>query len=427
MAQDEGLSRQIRRDYRKAALNAKDRAMLEYTEKLVRDRLSVGPDDHERLRMAGFSNADVLDITLVVANFMLANTLTDAFGLEYHENLHHVFVDETTPADPVGTIDGIETLLPGDEIWLNNPPTPVAPLHGRPLLVYAWDWTHPASRDGLPYLVAWYDRYARHGLGVLALLAPEFPFAKDPLAAQAAIRRLGLTLPVALVPSFRTWRGANNTFWPAWQIVGPDGAIRFRHNGPGGYHAVEREIQALVRVSGALIEPASALHRPGTRVFDPTPPLYAIYEKGRLGHPEAASADGRVVDFTEPDAKTPGMLYVHGQWLVRPDGLQLADSHGSVVVRYQGAGVTAVLGHRDGRATALVRLDGAPPGAAAGRDVLNDRLQIDRPGLFHIIGTPFGEHKVRLEGESPGFTVHAMTFLPGLASEPGPWPVTMVD
>jgi hypothetical protein len=433
MAQDQALSQRIRKDYRQASLTAKDRAMLDYTDKLVRDRLSVGVADHEALRRVGFSNADIFDITLVVANFMLANTLTDAFGLEYHENLHHVFVDEAALAESSGVAAfSLATLLPGDEIWLNAP-TPVAVSSpGRPLLVYTWDWTHPDSVDGLGYLAAWQHRYVSLGLAVLSVLAPEFPFAKEPDAARRAIQRLGVTASTALVPSYRTWRGANNTFWPAWHLVDGTGTVRGRHHGPGGYAAIEQTIQAVLRETGHVVaadleEPIAPRHRAGVMVFAPTPPLYAVYDKGRLAQPELAAAEGRVVDLTMPQVRLPGALYASGRWLVRPDGLELAEGAGSLVVSYRGAGVAAVLGHSGTGAIVDVRLDDRPPGEAAGRDARSGTVDVAVPGLFELLDGPFGEHVLRLETVSPGFRVHAMTFLSAPATAPGPWPTRMVE
>ncbi|MGQ0569792.1 MAG: hypothetical protein ACT4P5_09715 [Armatimonadota bacterium] len=430
------MSRQIRRDYRKAAVSPQDRTMLEYVEKLARERWTVTAEDHERLHRVGFTDADILDITLVVANFMLANTLTDAFGLEYHENLHHIFVEDSVSLEtPLPTATGasaLETLFPGDEVWLNSPPISPDALSGRPVLLYYWDWTQAASLDGLPYLSAWHARYAAYGLVALLILAPEFPFAKEPGAASGAVRRLGIALPVVLAPSFRTWQGANNAFWPVWHVIDSQGTLRFRHHGSGGYQRIEGAVQA-VSQDGVhqtvpdVMEPLAPLHRPGTRVFEPTTQLYAVYDKGRLGHPEAAGVEGRIVDFVEPKEKTPGILYVDGQWQVRPDGLQLAGDRGTLTVRYQGAGVVAVLGHPGAVAGATIRLDGATPGAAAGRDVRDGRVQLDDPRLYEIIRGPFGAHELRVESATPGLTIYAMTFLPGLSGEPGPWPVRVVE
>ena len=55
--------------------------MLDYVAKLTRDATRVGPEDHARLRAAGFDDKAVLQITLIASWFNYINRVADALGV----------------------------------------------------------------------------------------------------------------------------------------------------------------------------------------------------------------------------------------------------------------------------------------------------------------------------------------------------------
>ena len=55
--------------------------MLEYVVKLSKDATRVTPEDHERLRGAGFDDRGILQITLIAAWFNYINRVADALGV----------------------------------------------------------------------------------------------------------------------------------------------------------------------------------------------------------------------------------------------------------------------------------------------------------------------------------------------------------
>ena len=50
-------------------------------ETITRDATRVGPDDHRRLRGAGFDDKGILQITLIAAWFNYINRVADALGV----------------------------------------------------------------------------------------------------------------------------------------------------------------------------------------------------------------------------------------------------------------------------------------------------------------------------------------------------------
>lgn len=55
--------------------------MLEYVATLTKDATQVGPQDHQRLREAGFDDVGILQITLIASWFNYINRVADALGV----------------------------------------------------------------------------------------------------------------------------------------------------------------------------------------------------------------------------------------------------------------------------------------------------------------------------------------------------------
>jgi alkylhydroperoxidase family enzyme len=55
--------------------------MLDYAIEITRDATTITPDDHERLRAAGFDDTGILQITLIASWFKYINRVADALGV----------------------------------------------------------------------------------------------------------------------------------------------------------------------------------------------------------------------------------------------------------------------------------------------------------------------------------------------------------
>lgn len=78
---DEALAEAIRRDFRTAPIDDRDKVMLEYAEQVTRDAASVTDAHVARLRDAGFDDRAILQITLIAAWFNYINRVADALGV----------------------------------------------------------------------------------------------------------------------------------------------------------------------------------------------------------------------------------------------------------------------------------------------------------------------------------------------------------
>ena len=71
----------LQQDYRTAPISEQDRVMIEYVVKLTKDATKVSPEDHARLRSAGFDDRGILQITLIASWFNYINRVADALGV----------------------------------------------------------------------------------------------------------------------------------------------------------------------------------------------------------------------------------------------------------------------------------------------------------------------------------------------------------
>ena len=75
----------VARDWREADLNAADRALCAYAERLTRAPQGMGRQQVETLRAAGFDDRAIHDATQVIGFFNYINRLADALGVEPEE------------------------------------------------------------------------------------------------------------------------------------------------------------------------------------------------------------------------------------------------------------------------------------------------------------------------------------------------------
>ena len=89
----------IAKDFHHAGLEEKEVVMMEYAQKVVRDASSTTQDDFDKLRKAGWTDEDILSITLAAAARSFASKVFDALGAdpdaiykELDEETHHALI-----------------------------------------------------------------------------------------------------------------------------------------------------------------------------------------------------------------------------------------------------------------------------------------------------------------------------------------------
>jgi hypothetical protein len=191
--------------------------------------------------------------------------------------------------------------------WVNTEPLRMETLRGRVVLLEFWDFCRPNSLHTLPYLKAWHERYADHGLVVVSVHAPGFRASADEGAVRGAVTRLGITHPVLLDTSFALWRDYENAGWPGRYLWAPAGTLADYHYGEGAYAECEQAIGELLGVAREPLAPLRAEDAPGARLVTPSPdrlgePFSGPYEAGGvwavldpgIGRPRLRGAGGAV-------------------------------------------------------------------------------------------------------------------------------------
>jgi thiol-disulfide isomerase/thioredoxin len=134
--------------------------------------------------------------------------------------------------------------------WLNSTPLTIESLRGKVAMVNFWTYGCYNCTNALPHVTKLYEKYKDKGLVVVGVHTPEFPFEKSTANVQTAIRRHGITFPVAQDNDFATWKNYGNRYWPAQYIIDKNGRIVFTHAGEGEYDTIEKTVQKLLGATG---------------------------------------------------------------------------------------------------------------------------------------------------------------------------------
>jgi alkylhydroperoxidase family enzyme len=89
----------IAKDFRHSGLEEKEVLMMEYAQKVVRDAPSTTQDDFDELRKAGWTDEDILSITLAAAARSFVSKIFDALHADpdavykaLDEETHHALI-----------------------------------------------------------------------------------------------------------------------------------------------------------------------------------------------------------------------------------------------------------------------------------------------------------------------------------------------
>src|SRR5918911_1704971 len=303
--------------------------------------------------------------------------------------------------------------------FINSKPITLADLRGKVVLVDFWTYSCINCIRTIPYLNAWYEKYADKGLVIVGVHTPEFEFEKNYDNVKAAVEKFGIKYPVVEDNERGTWGAYQNRYWPHKYIVDDEGYIRYDHIGEGGYADTEKVIQSLLAEhaasKGANITIDKSISNPqNAQSVDfgkiNTPELYFGYQYARapLGNLEGFKPD-QVVKYTIPtDANnlTPNAIYLEGEWKNNADSMVLQSDSGRIMLIYSAKAANIVAG---GHGQVQVSEDGASVTAKSrGSDVSEDgQLVINNQRLYNIAKhEQYGEHALVLDVKGGGFQIY---------------------
>ncbi|MEO8547452.1 MAG: cytochrome c biogenesis protein DipZ [Sphingomicrobium sp.] len=356
----------------------------------------------------------------------LSATQTAAFesGLASKLGVGGIAADSSAAIGANGQLKlGVEGTLPpldGLGPWINGPPLTRDQLKGKVVVIDFWTYSCINCLRSIPYVRAWYEQYAKDGLVVIGVHAPEFAFERNPDNVRQAVKNLGIRYPVALDNDYRLWSALHNNYWPAHYFVDAAGRIRFHHFGEGGYEQSERVIRQLLAEAGHAPMTAS-MAQATARGAEAAASLSALQSSETyIGYARAerfASPGGLVHDRTASYRPAPLQLNdwaLEGSWIVGKQSARSAAPGAKIHYRFHARDLHLVLGSPSGRPVRFkVTLDDSAPGADAGVDVAPDGSgRVSGERLYQLIRQkgPVRDRTFTIEFLDPGAEAFAFTF-----------------
>ncbi|HUC86820.1 MAG TPA: redoxin family protein [Candidatus Saccharimonadales bacterium] len=264
--------------------------------------------------------------------------------------------------------------------WINSPPLTLAQLKGRVVLVDFWTYSCINCIRSLPYVEKWYQTYQAKGLTVVGVSTPEFAFEHNPTNVAAAVKKDGLTYPVALDNSDDTWNAFDNDSWPADYLIDKSGNIRYVSLGEGDYGTTEKAIQLLLGINQPLQTPTSNV--PISQ--DQTPETYFGTNRTQdfVGSPNLS--DG-TASFTPASSLSPNAWTLGGSWQISPEYITSESNSATLTFHVVAKDVYMVAGSQNNQPAAVaVGLPSANAGQY-GSDVTGGRAMVGGSRLYHIV------------------------------------------
>ena len=305
--------------------------------------------------------------------------------------------------------------------WLSSPPLTAAGLRGQVVLVNFWTYTCINWLRQLPYVRAWAEKYADHGLVVIGVHTPEFGFEHDVDNVRHAVKDRTVGYPVALDNDYAVWRAFDNYYWPALYLADALGQVRYHHYGEGEYRQSEMVIQQLLAEAGSggdrepVSPDASGLEAAADWATLRSPENYTGYERTEnFASPGGARPD-RPLEYAVPAKLRLNQWALAGHWTMGDQAITLNAEGGQISCRFHARDLHMVMGSA-GRASPVrfqVRLDGQPPGAGHGIDVdAQGHGTVAEPRLYQLIRQlgPVTERTFEITFPDPGAQAYAFTF-----------------
>jgi thiol-disulfide isomerase/thioredoxin len=312
--------------------------------------------------------------------------------------------------------------LSGATGWINSEPLTAKELKGKVVLVDFWTYSCINCLRSLPYIRAWADKYKDSGLVVIGVHTPEFDFEKQQPNVQKAVRKFGITYPVALDSKRAIWDAFSNVSWPAHYFIDAKGKVSFEHFGEGNYEQSERWIQKLLeeRASSPMPESTVSVQAQGVEAAADvndvrSPETYIGYARAEhFASPGGIRQDADKV-YTAPAQPALNRWGFSGKWADHQQIAVLKLAGGKIVFHFYARDLHLVLGPTaDGKPVRYrVTIDGQAPGENHGVDTDaegNGIVTEDR--LYQLVRQKGAvtDHVFAIEFEDPGVEAFSFTF-----------------
>jgi thiol-disulfide isomerase/thioredoxin len=313
-------------------------------------------------------------------------------------------------------IEGELASLDGATGWLNSQPLSMADLRGKVVLIDFWTYTCINWLRTLSYIRAWAETYEQHGLVLIGVHTPEFPFEQDVDNVREAVQEMAVEYPVALDSDYAVWRAFDNRYWPAAYVADAQGRIRHHRFGEGGYEELERVIQGLLGVDGDLVSVSpDGFEAQADWANLGSPETYLGYEQAQNFASPAGASPGESHSYVAPDRLKLNHWALAGDWTLGKGASVLNQVDGRISFRFHARDVHLVMGPPE-RGTSVpfrVFLDGDAPGNAHGLDIDEDgHGTVTQQRLHQLIRQegPIDDRTFEITFLASGVEAYAFTF-----------------
>jgi thiol-disulfide isomerase/thioredoxin len=279
--------------------------------------------------------------------------------------------------------------------WINSPPLTMVGLRGKVVLIDFWAYSCINCLRAMPHAKHLYETYKDKGLVVIGVHSPEFDFEGKTANVENAVKRLGVTYPVALDNDLGTWNAWHNQYWPAEYLVDQNGNVIGHQFGEGNYLRMENAVRALL---GMALLPADASADDALgKIASPEMFFGTMHQKYLVG--EGAGQTG-IMRFSAPGSLALNQFALSGRWEVTKEYARMAGGHGEVHLHFR-AGKLHMVASSDQPVTLEITIDGKPQPAVT---VQASRLYT----LFD--SSDYGDHTLVLRIPQAGLYAYTFTF-----------------
>jgi cytochrome c biogenesis protein CcdA/thiol-disulfide isomerase/thioredoxin len=282
--------------------------------------------------------------------------------------------------------------LAGISGWINSPPLTLSKLHGKVVLIDFWTYSCINCLRSLPYIKKWYADYKDKGFIVIGVHAPEFEFEKDQQNVESAVKRLGITYPVAQDNEFRTWQAYKNVYWPSRYLIDQNGNIRSLHFGEGDYVETENAIRKLL----GLPEINKAEQ---TLAINPiSHEIYLGLKRGASYSNEITLKPNESISYNYKKPLSDDEVGLKGKWKAEDESITSEADDGVINFNFLAKQVYCVLSG-ESKVPVEVYLDGKLVGT----------FTVDGARKYDIVNTTYGRHTLSIKIPK-GISAYSFTF-----------------
>ena len=319
-------------------------------------------------------------------------------------------------------IEGEMPPLTGATAWINSSPLTSADLRGKVVLVEFWTYTCINWRRSHAYVRAWAEKYNEHGLVVIGVHTPEFPFEGEVENVRRAVQDMKISYPIAVDSDHAIWDAFQNNYWPAFYFVDAQGRIRHHQFGEGSYEQSEMIIQLLLIQAGSagIGHELTAVNGQGIEAAADwadlrSPENYLGYDRTENFSSAGGAVLGKSHNYAVPTRLTLNQWALSGDWTMESGFASPDAAAGRIAYRFHARDLYLVMGSADPSKSIRFRItiDGAAPGTDHGLDVdAEGQGSVQEPRLYQLVrqSRPITDRTFEIEFLDAGSRAYDFTF-----------------